>query len=106
MFSFGKMWTFLEKWPFFWADKAGLGKYHTGGYGRIGVYRVKMVRGLMLQAGCSPCSTSGPLQGSANLVSGCPGQLEKGSGQPDLGVWLPSRQPRFSSFISENIFNP
>ena len=28
------------KWPFFWADMAGLGKYHTGGYGRIGVYRV------------------------------------------------------------------
>ena len=29
------------KQPFFWADMAGLGKYHTGGYGRIGVYRVK-----------------------------------------------------------------
>ena len=25
----------------FRADMAGLGKYHTGGYGRIGVYRVK-----------------------------------------------------------------
>ena len=24
-----------------WADMAGLGKYHMGGYGRIGVYRVK-----------------------------------------------------------------
>ena len=35
------MWKFFEKRPFFWADMAGLGKYHTGGYGRIGVYRVK-----------------------------------------------------------------
>ena len=26
---------------FFRADMAGLGKYHTGGYGRIGVYRFK-----------------------------------------------------------------
>ena len=33
---------FLEKRPFFRADMAGLGKYHTGGYGRIGVYRVNM----------------------------------------------------------------
>ena len=32
---------FLEKRPFFRADMAGLGKYCTGGYGRIGVYRVK-----------------------------------------------------------------
>ena len=40
-FYFGKMWTFLEKRPFFRADMAGLGKYHTGGYGWIGVYRVK-----------------------------------------------------------------
>ena len=39
-FYFGKMWKFLEKRPFFRADMAGLGKYHTGGYGRIGVYRV------------------------------------------------------------------
>ena len=38
---FGKMWKFLEKRPFFRADMAGLGKYHMGGYGRIGVYRVK-----------------------------------------------------------------
>ena len=36
---FGKMWKILEKRPFFQADMAGLGKYHTGGYGRIGVYR-------------------------------------------------------------------
>ena len=35
------MWKFLEKRPFFRADMAGLGKYCTGGYGRIGVYRVK-----------------------------------------------------------------
>ena len=38
-FYFGKKWNFLEKRPFFRADMAGLGKYHTGGYGRIGVYR-------------------------------------------------------------------
>ena len=31
----------MEKWPFFRAATAGLGKYHTGGYGRIGVYRVQ-----------------------------------------------------------------
>ena len=31
----------MEKRPFFRAATAGLGKYHTGGYGRIGVYRVK-----------------------------------------------------------------
>ena len=31
----------MEKRPFFRADMAGLGIYHTGGYGRIGVYRVK-----------------------------------------------------------------
>ena len=33
----------MEKYgkrPFFRAAMAGLGKYHTGGYGRIGVYRV------------------------------------------------------------------
>ena len=29
----------LEKWPFFRVDMAGLGIYHMGGYGRIGVYR-------------------------------------------------------------------
>ena len=40
-FYSGKIWKFLEKWPFFRADMAGLGKYSTGGYGRIGVYRVK-----------------------------------------------------------------
>ena len=39
--SFGKIWKNMEKWPFFRAAMAGLGKYHTGGYGRIGVYRVK-----------------------------------------------------------------
>ena len=38
-FYFGKMWKILEKRPFFRADTAGLGKYCTGGYGRIGVYR-------------------------------------------------------------------
>ena len=30
------------KWPFFRADMAGLGKYHMGRFGRIGVYRVKL----------------------------------------------------------------
>ena len=32
--------SILEKFGFFF-KMAGLGKYHTGGYGRIGVYRVK-----------------------------------------------------------------
>ena len=36
------MWTFFEKRPFFRADMAGLGKYHTGRYGRIGVCRVNV----------------------------------------------------------------
>ena len=31
---------FFFKWPFFRADMAGLGIYHMGGFGRIGVYRV------------------------------------------------------------------
>ena len=30
----------MEKRPFFRADMAGLGKYCTGRYGQIGVYRV------------------------------------------------------------------
>ena len=46
VFYFGKMWTFLEKRPFFRADMAGLGKYCMGGYGRIWVYRVKNHQGL------------------------------------------------------------
>ena len=46
-FYFGKMWKFLEKRPFFRADMAGLGKYSTGGYGRIGVYRVNASKRLM-----------------------------------------------------------
>ena len=41
----------MEKLPFFRAAMAGLGIYHTGGYGRIGVYRVN---GLEL----SFCSTN------------------------------------------------
>ena len=36
----GKMWKNKEKRPNFRAAMAGLGKYHMGGYGRIGVYRV------------------------------------------------------------------
>ena len=31
----------MEKRPFFRGDTTGLGKYCMGGYGRIGVYRVK-----------------------------------------------------------------
>ena len=42
-FYFRKMWKFLEKRPFFRADLARLGKYRTGGFGRIGVYRVNML---------------------------------------------------------------
>ena len=34
----------MEKRPFFRAAMAGLGKYHTGGYGRIGVYRDNIVK--------------------------------------------------------------
>ena len=34
----GKIW---KKRPFFRVDTAGLWKYRTGGFGRIGVYRVK-----------------------------------------------------------------
>ena len=40
-FFFGKMWKNMEKRPFFRAAMAGLGKYRMGGYGGIGVYRVK-----------------------------------------------------------------
>ena len=36
----------MEKRPFFRAATAGLGKYHTGGYGRIGVYRV-LIKGCL-----------------------------------------------------------
>ena len=34
----------MEKRLFFRADLAGLGKYHTGGFGRIGVYRDKLTK--------------------------------------------------------------
>ena len=37
----------MEKRPFFRAAMAGLGKYRTGGYGRIGVYRVNVQKGLL-----------------------------------------------------------
>ena len=43
--------------------------------------------------------------GLTNGVSGRPGQPEKGSGQPELGVWLPSGQPRFPTVIFLNISN-
>ena len=45
-FYFGKMWIFFKNSRFFRADMTGLGKYHMGGYGRIGVYRVKQRAGL------------------------------------------------------------
>ena len=38
-FFFGKMWNNMEKQPFFRAAMTGLGKYSSGGYGRIRVYR-------------------------------------------------------------------
>ena len=37
----------MEKRPFFRAAMAGLGIHHTGGYGRIGVYRVKILPDLL-----------------------------------------------------------
>ena len=43
VFLLGKMWKTMEKRPFFRAAMAGLGKYHMGGYGRIRVYRVKVI---------------------------------------------------------------
>ena len=43
-YFFGKMWKNMEKRPFFRAAMAGLGKYHMGGYGRIGVYRVNVIK--------------------------------------------------------------
>ena len=39
-FFLGIMWENMEKWLFFWAATAGLGKYRIGSYSRIGVYRV------------------------------------------------------------------
>ena len=42
-FSIGKMWKNMEKWLFFPATMAGMGKYRNGRYGRIGVYRVKQI---------------------------------------------------------------
>ena len=43
MFYLGKIWKNMGKRPFFRAATAGLGKYGTGGCGRIGVYRVKVI---------------------------------------------------------------
>ena len=42
------MWKILEKRPFFRADLAGLGKCRTGGFGRIGVNRVKLAKGIYI----------------------------------------------------------
>ena len=42
-FFFGKMWKNMEKRPFSRAAMAGLGKYRMSGYGRIGVYRAKVI---------------------------------------------------------------
>ena len=41
-FSFEKCGKTWKNWPFFQADMAGLGKYCTGGYGRIVVYRAHL----------------------------------------------------------------
>ena len=43
VFSLEKYGKILENRPFFRADTAGLGNYSKGGYGRIGVYRVKVI---------------------------------------------------------------
>ena len=43
VFPLGKMGGNMEKRLFFRAAMAGLGKYHMGGYGRIGVDRVNEV---------------------------------------------------------------
>ena len=59
----------MEKRPFFRAATAGLEKYHTGGYGRIGVYRVK----IML-----PCDLSHEL---------CVGVLACSDGDQQVSVW-------------------
>ena len=41
-FFLGKLLKSLEIRQFSRADTAGLGKYRTGGYGRIGVYKVNV----------------------------------------------------------------
>ena len=48
-FSFGKN---MEKLMFFRAAMAGLGKYRTGSYGRIGVQRVRACEGRQLSVIC------------------------------------------------------
>ena len=40
----------MEKRPFYRAAMAGLGKYHMGGYGRMGVYRVNMLHFMHMDA--------------------------------------------------------
>ena len=45
----------MEKRPFFRAAMAGLGKYHMGGYGRIGVYRVKLDKTWLLSVYITSC---------------------------------------------------
>ena len=54
-YFFGKMWKNMEKRPFFRAAMAGLGKYHMGGYGRIGVYRVSFALDSMRAKPCFRC---------------------------------------------------
>ena len=48
-FSFGKLCKNMEKLLFFRGATAGLGKYHTGSYGRIGVYGVNSTCNLSLR---------------------------------------------------------
>ena len=64
-FYFGKMWKNMEKQLFFRADMAGLGKYCTGGYGRIGVYRPHgsgKLHQLLENPTCTPMPTIYSLQ--------------------------------------------
>ena len=50
-FYFGKIWKKYGKTAVFPGGYTGLGIYHMGGYGRIGVYRVKTLSGLMTLSG-------------------------------------------------------
>ena len=49
----------MEKWPFFRAATAGMGKYCMGGYGRIGVYRVNPLDPNPAVAARAVCPQSG-----------------------------------------------
>ena len=59
MEKYGKIW---KNQLFFRADMAGLGKYCTGGYGRIGVYRIQnhnyIVVRILLKCNITPSALS------------------------------------------------